>query len=123
MPKYLTLEQSIDLLNAVDGPFRERDYCILTLFLNCGLRLAELVGLNLNDIRPDHTMRVTGKGNKERMIYLNSACQKAIEEYLKVRPNPMSVSDKKALFISHLNKRLGRQAVQNIVQKYLKKLD
>ena len=121
LPKYLTLEQSIDLLNAVDGPFRERDYCILTLFLNCGLRLAELVGLNLNDIRPDHTMRVTGKGNKERMIYLNSACQKAIEEYLKVRPNPMSVSDKKALFISHLNKRLGRQAVQNIVQKYLKK--
>lgn len=122
LPKYLTLEQSIDLLNAVDGPFRERDYCILTLFLNCGLRLAELVGLNLNDIRPDHTMRVTGKGNKERMIYLNSACQKAIEEYLKVRPNPMSVSDKKALFISHLNKRLGRQAVQNIVQKYLKKI-
>lgn len=114
MPKYLTLEQSIDLLNAVDGPFRERDYCILTLFLNCGLRLAELVGLNLNDIRPDHTMRVTGKGNKERMIYLNSACQKAIEEYLKVRPNPMSVSDKKALFISHLNKRLGRQAVQTL---------
>lgn len=122
LPKYLTLEQSIDLLNAVDGPFRERDYCILTLFLNCGLRLAELVGLNLNDIRRDHTMRVTGKGNKERMIYLNSACQKAIEEYLKVRPNPMSVSDKKALFISHLNKRLGRQAVQNIVQKYLKKI-
>lgn len=122
LPKYLTLEQSIDLLNAVDGPYLERDYCILTLFLNCGLRLAELVGLNLSDIRPDHTMRVIGKGNKERIVYLNSACQDAIERYLKVRPNPVSAMDKKALFISHLNKRLGRQAVQNIVQKYLKKI-
>lgn len=122
LPKYLTLEQSIDLLNSVEGPYQERDYCILTLFLNCGLRLAELVGLNLNDIRPDHTMRVVGKGNKERVVYLNSACQDAIERYLKVRPNPTSATDKKALFISHLNKRLGRQAVQNIVQKYLKKI-
>ncbi len=122
LPKYLTLEQSIDLLNAVDGPYQERDYCILTLFLNCGLRLAELVGLNLSDIRPDHTMRVIGKGNKERIVYLNAACQDALERYLKVRPNPVSVMDKKALFISHLNKRLGRQAVQNIVQKYLKKI-
>lgn len=122
LPKYLTLEQSIDLLNAVDGPYQERDYCILTLFLNCGLRLAELVGLNLSDIRPDHTMRVIGKGNKERIVYLNAACQDALERYLKVRPNPVSVMDRKALFISHLNKRLGRQAVQNIVQKYLKKI-
>lgn len=122
LPKYLTLEQSIDLLNAVDGPYQERDYCILTLFLNCGLRLAELVGLNLSDIRPDHTMRVIGKGNKERIVYLNAACQEALERYLKARPNPVSVMDKKALFISHLNKRLGRQAVQNIVQKYLKKI-
>lgn len=122
LPKYLTLEQSIDLLNAVDGPYQERDYCILTLFLNCGLRLAELVGLNLSDIRPDHTMRVIGKGNKERIVYLNAACQEALERYLKARPNPVSVMDNKALFISHLNKRLGRQAVQNIVQKYLKKI-
>lgn len=122
LPKYLTLEQSIDLLNAVEGPYQERDYCILTLFLNCGLRLAELVGLNLNDIRPDHTMRVIGKGNKERVVYLNSACQNAIERYLKVRPNPTVAIEKKALFISHLNKRLGRQAVQNIVQKYLKRI-
>ena len=122
LPKYLTLEQSLELLNAVDGPYQERDYCILTLFLNCGLRLAELVGLNLNDIRPDHTMRVVGKGNKERLVYLNSACQEAIDRYLKVRPNPTSYADKKALFISHLNKRLGRQAVQNIDQKYLKRI-
>lgn len=121
-PKHLTLEQSIDLLNAVEGKYMERDYCILTLFLNCGLRLAELVGLNINDIRSDHYLRVIGKGNKERSVYLNSACQEAIANYLRVRPNPTSAADKKALFISHLNKRLGRQAVQNIVQKYLKKI-
>ena len=86
LPKYLTLEQSLELLNSVDGKYKERDYCILTLFLNCGLRLSELVNLNLSDIYPDNTMRVVGKGNKERIIYLNKSCIKAIEDYKKVRP-------------------------------------
>ena len=87
LPKHLTLEDSLELLNSVDGANQKRDYCILTLFLNCGLRLAELCSLNINDIKPDNTMVVTGKGNKERLIYLNDACMTAIKEYLAVRPS------------------------------------
>lgn len=123
LPRYLTLEQSIDLLNAVDGKDKARDYCILTLFLNCGLRLAELVSLNISDINFDNnTMIVTGKGNKERMIYLNRACVLAINAYLRERPHDGLADDdaRKALFLSRLNKRIGRQAVQQMVYKYLK---
>lgn len=121
LPKYLTLEQSIELLNAVDGKFKERDYCILTLFLNCGLRLAELVSLNMNSIRSDNTMIVTGKGNKERVVYLNDACISALNEWRKVRPNDQ-LKDRDALFISSHNKRLSREMVQKTVQKYLEKI-
>lgn len=121
LPKFLTLEQSIELLNSVDGKFKERDYCILTIFLNCGLRLSELVGLNCNDINFNvNVLTVTGKGNKQRIVYLNDACVDAIKNYLKVRPN--DTKEKNALFISHLNKRMGNQAVQNVVYKYLKKI-
>ena len=124
LPKYLTLEQSIELLNAVEGDNKARDYCILTLFLNCGLRLAELVGLNLNDFRLDErTLLVTGKGNKQRMIYLNNACVDAISAYLAVRPvDGIKGDDRNALFISRLKKRIGRQAVQLMVYGYLKKI-
>lgn len=124
LPKYLTLEQSLELLESVDGKNYERDYCILTLFLNCGLRLDELVSLNYKDIRPDNTMIVTGKGRKQRLVYLNSACQNAIKQYMKVRPND-SLKDtdaRKALFISRLNKRLGRRSVQLMVDKYLDRI-
>lgn len=124
LPKYLTLEQSRELLNAVNGENKIRDYCILTLFLNCGLRLSELVGLNVTDVNlSNKTMLVTGKGNKQRMIYLNKACLTSIEDYLKVRPaNQLKGDDKKALFISRLNKRMGRQAVQLMVYHYLKEI-
>lgn len=121
LPKYLTLEQSIDLLNSVDGKFKERDYCILTLFLNCGLRLSELVGLNYTDIRPDNTARILGKGNKERIIYLNSACVSAIKSYMAVRP-VNGVKDKHALFISSQLKRMSPKTVQALVYKYLEKI-
>ena len=121
LPKYLTLEQSIELLNAVDGKHKERDYCIITLFLNCGLRLSELVGLNVTDIRPDATARVLGKGNKERIIYLNSACADAITAYLKVRPMD-GVKDRNALFISAHLKRMSPKTVQALVYKYLEKI-
>lgn len=121
MPKYLTLEQSMELLNAVEGKYKERDYCILTLFLNCGLRLAELVGLNFSDIRSDNTMRVLGKGNKERVIYLNEACLNAINEYKKVRPVD-GVKDKNALFISRNSNRISPKTVQAMVYKYLEKI-
>ena len=120
LPKYLTLEQSLDLLQCVDGNNRERDYCILALFLNCGLRVSELVSLNLSDIRRDDTLRVVGKGNKERTIYLNPTCISAIHRYLQVRPAD-GVLDRNALFISRNNRRISVRAVQNVVQKFLKK--
>lgn len=84
LPRYLTLEESMALLDSVDGPNRERDYCILTLFLNCGLRISELIGLNRSDIQGE-ALHVLGKGNKVRIVYLNEACQVALEQYLAVR--------------------------------------
>lgn len=122
LPKFLTLEQSIDLLNCVNGPFKERDYCILTLFLNCGMRLSELVGINISDIKSDNTLRLTGKGNKERIIYLNDACLSSIEQYLRVRPREV-LKDRNALFISKFNKRISPKTVQYIVKKYLARLE
>lgn len=121
LPKYLTLEQSRALLASVKEPNKERDYCILTIFLNCGLRLAELVNLNVSDINlNEQTMIVTGKGNKQRMVFLNKACIIALEKYLTVRPaDQLKGEDRKALFISRLNKRMGRQAVQLMVYRYL----
>lgn len=122
LPKFLTLEQSLELLDSVEGNYKERDYCILTLFLNCGIRLAELVGLNCSDVHLDeHTMKVTGKGNKERIIYLNDACTGAIRRYLEVRPVD-GVIDKKALFISRQNRRMSPKTVQAMVYKYLEKI-
>ncbi len=120
LPKYLSLEQSVALLESVDGKFKERDYCILTLFLNCGLRLSELVGINLSDIKDDNTLRVLGKGNKERTIYLNNACVNAIEAYLRVRPAD-GLKDRDALFISKQKNRISRQTVQKIVEGCLER--
>ena len=123
MPKYLTLEQSIELLNAVDGKFKERDYCILTFFLNCGMRLAELVSMDYPDIRSDHTAQIIGKGNKKRIIYLNDACISAFEAYMKVRPvEGVRAQDKYALFLSSQKRRISREMVQKIVYKYLDKI-
>ena len=123
LPKYLTLEQSIDLLNSVSGDYKERDYCILTLFLNCGFRLSELCGLNVTDVRSDNSIRVLGKGNKERIVYLNDACVDAINNYLKVRPvDGVPADHKKALFLSRLKKRISRKTVQHIVYMSLEKI-
>ena len=121
LPKYLTLEQSIELLQAVEGEFRERDYAILTLFLNCGLRVSEMSGLNYTDIRNDNTLRVLGKGNKERIVYLNAACISAIQDYMKVRPVD-GVKDKTALFISRNHNRMSVKTIQHMVYKYLEKI-
>lgn len=122
LPKHLTLEDSLELLNSVEGPYKERDYCILTLFLNCGLRLAELCALNLSSISGDGTLTVVGKGNKERMVYLNSACLDAISKYLPVRHNEgVPASDKNALFISRNKRRISPKTVQHIVKTYLEK--
>lgn len=120
LPKYLSLEQCFDLLNAVDGPYKERDYCILVLFLNCGMRLSELCSINYNSIS-DGKLSIIGKGNKERKIYLNKACLDAINNYMAVRPVD-GVKDKYALFISRQNKRISPKSVQAMVNKYLDKI-
>ncbi|MET0018283.1 tyrosine-type recombinase/integrase [Oscillibacter sp.] len=117
LPKYLTLDQSIQLLGSVDGKNRERDYCILTLFLNCGLRISELVGLNLNDIQ-DEALRILGKGNKVRIVYLNDACKDALRQYLAVR-RPIVGRDCNAMFLSEQNKRISRSGVHALVKKHL----
>lgn len=119
-PKYLSLEESVNLLQSVDGPNRQRDYCILTLFLNCGLRLSELCGINFSDIRDENTLKITGKGNKERIVYLNDACVEALNEYLKVRPHD-GVKDKNALFISRNGNRISGKTVQHMVYTNLEK--
>ena len=117
LPKYLTLDESLQLLESVDGKNQERDYCILTLFLNCGLRISELVGLNLNDIQDD-SLRVLGKGNKVRIIYLNDACQDALKRWLTVR-RPIVGRDANALFLSSQNERISRSTVHAMVKKRL----
>ena len=122
LPKYLDLEQSVNLLDVVDGPNKERDYCILTLFLNCGMRLSELVGINYSDIRSDNTLIITGKGNKQRVVYLNEACINAIEAYKRVRPVDR-VIDRDALFISKRFQRISPKTVQWLVKKYLKEIN
>lgn len=119
LPRYLDLDGSIQLLQSVDGDFQERDRCILTLFLNCGLRISELIGLNLTDVRGEQ-LRVLGKGNKERMLYLNEACIQSIQDYLAVRDNQRAI-DKNALFLSRRRTRISKAAVEKLVKKYLLK--
>ncbi len=122
LPHFLSLEQSIELLNAVEGPNSERDRCILTLFLNCGMRLSELVSLNLTDvIHNNGTLRILGKGNKERIVYLNQACIDSIAAYLAVRPKD-GVIDRNALFLSNRMTRISNRMVQELVKKYLAKI-
>ena len=130
MPKYLSLEDSKKLLEAAgheDNRNYKRDYAITTLFLNCGMRLSELVGININDIDFEECkMTVIGKGNKERTIYLNKACMLAINDYLSSRPSSSlikhdSKNSEKALFISEQKKRISNRTVQDIINKELKK--
>jgi site-specific recombinase XerD len=116
-PVYLTLEESRKLLSVIDGQNRERDYAIITLFLNCGLRLSELIGIDIDRINGD-ILKVIGKGNKERTVYLNNACTEAINNYLKVRPVD-DVKDKKALFLSERKRRISKRSVQYLVKKYI----
>ena len=119
LPRFLSLEQSIELLNAVEGVDKERDYCILTLFLNCGMRLSELVSINMSDvIHNNSSLRIVGKGNKERMVYLNDACLAAIEDYVRVRPKD-GIKDRNALFLSNRGTRISPKTVQAMVNKYL----
>ena len=129
MPKYLSLEDSKKLLNVAeneDNRNYKRDYAITTLFLNCGMRLSELVGININDIDfSECKMTVIGKGNKERTIYLNKSCMVALNDYLSSRPASNMVkhdskNSDKALFLSEQKQRISNRTVQNIISKELK---
>lgn len=117
LPRYLTLAESKALLNAIDGRHRARDYAIICIFLNCGLRISEIVGLNLSDIRAD-SLRVRGKGSKERIVYLNDATAAAINDYLAVR-KAVDAEDRSALFLSARRTRVSREAVHSMVKKNL----
>ena len=114
-PIYLTLDESKHLLSSIDGENKVRDYAIITLFLNCGLRLSELVGIDINKINDD-ILTVIGKGDKERTVYLNNACLKAIIAYKNVRPVD-GVKDKNALFLSERKQRISKRSVQYIVKR------
>lgn len=119
LPKYLTMSQASALLQAVSGQNAKRDYAILMLFLNCGIRRSELVGLNISDVYEDR-IRVIGKGNKERFVYFGSSCRKAIDAYMAER-NKMVLTDNRALFGSRNGNRISVTAVHRLVDKALLK--
>ena len=119
LPRYLEESDCEKLLNVCDGPYSERDYCILMLFLSCGLRVSELVSLNVTDVYEDH-LRVLGKGNKERVIFFGEGCREAIDDYLIIRnAEKVAEKDKNALFISQKNCRFGVRGVQQMLEKKL----
>ena len=125
LPKFLSVEESLLLLEAIESDteskFKERDYAIVTLFLNCGMRLSELCGINLSDLdRELRSLRVIGKGNKERIVYLNDACRDALNKYLPIRrEEKYKRINTNALFISKQYKRISNKTVQWLVYKYL----
>lgn len=117
LPRYLTLDESKRLLNAIDGKCKERDYCIICIFLNCGLRISEIVGLNISDFHGDG-LRVIGKGNKERIVYLNESTKRALEEWLNIRSNIVPQFEP-AMFVSTRRTRISREMVHSMVKKNL----
>ena len=122
LPKFLSLNESLRLLEAADTADSKRDYCIITLFLNCGMRLSELVGINISDIDfYENRLKVLGKRSKERMVYLNSACVEALNSYLAIRKNNPKAAGEPALFISNQNHRISKRRVQQIVEETLSK--
>lgn len=119
LPKYLTRDEAVTLLSNIQSDSYERDYCILTLFLNCGMRLAELVTIDMGDFRDD-TIRIVGKGSKERLVYLNDACLDALQRYKKVRTSLPNLVDRDALFVSkRTGKRLSARRIEQIVARCL----
>ena len=120
LPKYLKLDEAKALLSSIDGEFKERDMAIITLFLNCGLRLSELVGIDLKRIKGDN-LNIIGKGNKERSVHLNRACLDAINDYMRVRPVE-GVKDKEALFLSKQRKRMSPRMIELLVKKYISRI-
>lgn len=138
LPKYLTLEQALEMLTHIDTSDKKRDYCMVVFFLNCGMRLSELVGIDLRDIRSTHasdgsevyTLKVLGKGSKERIIYLNDACVRAYTDYLapeETDPDARNAAGRRnmtaktdALFLSRRGTRISNRRVQQIVEDCFK---
>lgn len=120
LPVYLTLDQAKAVLNSMDKTKRYyyRDYCIFTLFLNCGMRLSELCGIKISDIRGD-LLTIIGKGNKQRTVYLNSECLKSIQDYLNVRGRGHTPEEDKYLFLSRIDKRISNRGVEKLVKKHI----
>ncbi|WP_294412240.1 tyrosine recombinase XerC [uncultured Ruminococcus sp.] len=124
LPKFLSLNESMRLLETADSADSKRDYCIITLFLNCGMRLSELVGINIKDIDfYENRLKVLGKRSKERMVYLNAACVDALQKYLAIRMNNPKAADEPALFISNQNRRISKRRVQQIVEDTIRKAE
>ena len=117
LPRYLSLDESVQLLDNVDGMYKERDFCILTIFLNCGLRISELAGLDIEDFHED-SIRVVGKGNKERTVFINDACADAINAYIKIRVEIPAI-DKEAFFLSSRRTRISTSTIHSLVKKHL----
>ncbi len=122
MPRYLTYEESLNFLKSIDGKLKVRDLAMFSILLNCGLRLSELVGINLRNLNLEkRTLRVIGKGNKERMVYLNDLCVETIKNYLEVRPEVEYHEDMDALFISSKGRRISNRMVEILAKKYFEK--
>ena len=118
LPKFLTLEESLRLLSSDSFENPERDFCMVTLFLNCGMRLNELVSINISDIDfEERRLLLKGKGNKQRIIYINDACIAALKTYINSRKNPPEEPD--ALFLSKKRRRISRRRVEQIIEKLL----
>ena len=138
LPKYLTLEQALEMLTHIDTPDQKRDYCIVVFLLNCGMRLSELVGINMSDIRCTHDadgneiylLKVLGKGSKERIVYLNNACVNAYMDYIDPTVTDEETRNKNgnrcmtvktdALFLSRRGTRISNRRVQQIVEQCFK---
>lgn len=121
LPKFLSFNESMKLLETSNNSDSLRDYCMITLLLNCGMRLSELISINIRDIDfTENRMKILGKGNKERMIYLNNACISALKNYLVIRNDNPKAVDEPALFISNQNKRISKRRVQQIVENTVK---
>ncbi|MDE6424948.1 MAG: tyrosine recombinase XerC [Ruminococcus sp.] len=121
LPKYLSLEESKHLLETASNSDSLRDYCMITLLLNCGMRLSELISINIADIDfTENRIKILGKGEKERIIYLNNACISSLKNYLEIRKDNSKAENEPALFISSRNKRISKRRVQQIVEKTIR---
>lgn len=117
IPKHLTKQQSIKLLNSIDSKHRLRDLCIILMFLSCGMRLSELVGLDISDYNAEErSLRLLGKGNKPRIVYLNDSCEYVLNKYIESK-----MDTSKALFVSSMGNRIHKRRVQQIVGECLER--